>query len=449
MVRVHSFLFCLLLSVPVFAQNQTTIPYTRAQLEAKQKEIMASIHETEEQLEDIKKDKNATMAQLRALQNKLAQRQSLISNINDELDDIDKTIRSSSKEVGSLKLKLDQLKIRYAQSIRYAYETRSSFDMLAFLFSSADFNDAMRRMKYLKWFREFRKEQVEQIRLTQAQLQHKIGTLNTEKAQKEELVTTQVQQKQQLQKDAEQTNEVMQELKGKEGKLLKDIEKNRVITARIDKAINQMIEREMAEAEKRAEAAAAKRAAPVAAKPSTSGKAGTGDDVNLPRVAPRPRATGETGPLMLTPTDEALASNFEGNKGKLYWPVEKGYISDHFGTHPHPLAPKVMIDQKGVDIQTTANASVRTVFDGTVTNVFSVGGSHQIVMIEHGNYITVYNNLTNVSVKKGQSVSTRQAIGEAANNDEDVPTVNFQIWKYTGKNKTLNLNPEQWLGRAR
>ena len=169
MVRVHSFLFCLLLSVPVFAQNQTTIPYTRAQLEAKQKEIMASIHETEEQLEDIKKDKNATMAQLRALQNKLAQRQSLISNINDELDDIDKTIRSSSKEVGSLKLKLDQLKIRYAQSIRYAYETRSSFDMLAFLFSSADFNDAMRRMKYLKWFREFRKEQVEQIRLTQAQ----------------------------------------------------------------------------------------------------------------------------------------------------------------------------------------------------------------------------------------------------------------------------------------
>jgi len=249
--------------------------------------------------------------------------------------------------------------------------------------------------------------------------------------------------------DDEQTNEVMQELKGKEGKLLKDIEKNRVITARIDKAINQMIEREMAEAEKRAEAAAAKRATPVAAKPSTSGKAGTSDDVNLPRVAPKPRATGETGPLMLTPTDEALASNFEGNKGKLYWPVEKGYISDHFGTHPHPLAPKVMIDQKGVDIQTTANASVRAVFEGTVSNVFSVSGSRQIVLIEHGNYYTVYNNLSNVSVKKGQKVSTREVIGNAANNDEDIPTVNFQIWKSSGKGNPATLNPEPWLGKVR
>ena len=445
-MRFFTLIFCLLLSLNAAAQNQTQSLYTRAQLEAKRKEITDAIHETEEQLAAIKKDKNATMAQLRALQNKLAQRQNLISTINDEMDDIDKTIRSSSKEVGSLKQKLEQLKVRYAQSIRYVYETRSSYDMLAFLFSSADFNDAMRRMKYLKWFREFRKEQVEQIRLTQAQLQHKIGALNTEKAQKEELVNTQVQQKQELLKETNQTNQVIQELKGKEGKLMSDIEKNRATTARINKAINQMIEKEMAEAEKRAAVAAAAKPKP----DEKTAKTASDADVNLPRVPYRPKApAAEAGTLLLTPTDEALASNFEGNRGKLYWPVEKGYISDHFGTHPHPLAPKVIIDQKGVEIQTSANAPVRTVFDGTITNVFSVGGSQQIVMVEHGNFFTVYSGLSSISVKKGQQVTTRQTIGEAGVNEEGIPTISFQIWKSNGKKgSAVNLNPEQWLGRA-
>jgi septal ring factor EnvC (AmiA/AmiB activator) len=450
-MRFFSLFVCLILSFHAIAQTQTQSLYTRAQLEAKRKEISEQIHETEQQLYAIKKDKNATMAQLRALQNKLSQRQNLISTINDEMDDINKTIQSSSKEVGSLKQKLEQLKVRYAQSIRYAYETRSSYDMMAFLFSSADFNDAMRRMKYLKWFREFRKEQVEQIRLTQAQLQHKIGALNTEKAQKEELVQTQVQQKQELLKETDQTNLVINELKGKEGKLMKDIEKNRQINNRIDKAIQTYIEREMAEAEKRGQDAEKRAAANSRASEGKTAKTtGNEGEVNLPRMAPKPKAPRPEAPtLLLTPTDEALASNFEGNKGKLYWPVEKGYITDHFGTHPHPLAPKVMIENSGIDIQTTEGAQVHAVFDGTVTSVFSIGGSQQIVMIQHGNYCTVYNNMETVSVKKGQQVTTRQVIGIVGKNEESSPTINFQIWKYIGKNKTLKMNPEVWLGRAR
>jgi septal ring factor EnvC (AmiA/AmiB activator) len=452
-MRIALFIFCLLLSAATNAQVQTQSLYTKAQLEAKRKELQDAIRETENQLEAIKQNKNATMGQLRALQNKLSQRQNLIVNINDELSDIDKDIRSSSNEVQTLKQKLDQLKTRYAQSIRYAYSTRSSYDMMAFLFSSRDFNDAMRRMKYLKKFRDFRKEQVEEIRITQGQLQRKIGTLNATKAQKDELLITQVQQKEALLKETDQTNQVIQDLKGKESQLMKDIEKNRQIANRVNKAINDIIQREIAKAAKLAEEEAKRKAAeearanpgaaparPVAGNPATN---------NPSNVNPRIRAPKAEAPSLLsTPTDVALAANFEGNKGKLYWPVDKGYITDHFGTHPHPLAPKVLIENNGIDIQTEPNATVKAVFEGTVSAVVYVDGQKKMVMVQHGNFFTVYNNLESTSVKKDQHVNTNQPIGTVAVNDEGEPTIKFQIWKVVGKSGTTKLNPELWIGRA-
>ena len=157
-MRKCCLIFCLLLSLATRAQQPQSGQglYTKAQLEAKRKEIQDAINETEQQLEEIKKNKTATISQLRSLQYKLAQRQNLISNINEEMDGIDHTIVASSKEILTLKQKLAMLKVRYAQSLRYAYQTRSSYDMIAFLFSSSDFNDAVRRMKYLKKFRALR-----------------------------------------------------------------------------------------------------------------------------------------------------------------------------------------------------------------------------------------------------------------------------------------------------
>lgn len=413
-------------------------------LEARRRAIQAAIDETERQLEAIKSDKKATMGQLRALQNKLADRQRLIGNINDELNNIDRDIRISAREVTTLKQKLEVLKTRYAQSIRYAYSTRSSYDMLAFLFSSRDFNDAIRRMKYLKKFRDFRKYQATQITQTQVQLGQKIGTLNAEKKQKDELLNTQVKQKQVLQAETEQTNQVVQELKSKESKLLADIEKNNKIKARINKAINDLIAIEMTKAANEAKRANASSKSNI----KTSDKEGPDEAVNKD-VKSRPRERPEV-ELMLTPEDVALAGSFEGNRGRMYWPVEKGYITDHFGVHPHPLAPKVQIDQPGIDIQTGENATVRCIFDGTVTNVFSVsGGNSQIVMVKHGNYFTVYSGLSSISVRKGDEVSAKQALGRVAINEEGLPVVNFQVWKSDGKRGNVKLNPEQWIGKAR
>ena len=452
-MRITCFILCFLLSVTAIAQQkQVQYSMTKEQLEVERKKIQDAINETQQQLDAIKNDKKATMSQLRALQNKLADRQRLIGVINQQMGDIDNTIKSSSKEVGSLKQKLEQLKVRYAQSIRYAYETRSSYDMLAFLFSSSSFNDAMRRMKYLKTFREFRKQQVEQIRVTQNQLQHKIGVLNAEKAQKDELLNNQVQQSVALKQDAEQANEVIKDLKGKESQLLKEIENNRKKTANINKAINYYIEAEMAKAAKAAEEEAKKKEAAIAkANPVVKPAKATSEPTNNNPPAnytPRPKAETTAPTLLLTPTDVALAANFEGNKGKLYWPVEKGYIIEHFGVHPHPIEVKVEVDCPGINIQTDENAAVRTVFDGTVSKVFSITGSAWIVMIQHGNYFTVYNGLSSVSVKEGQQVNTKQVIGRVANNDENIPSVMFEIWKSGGKKSQIKLNPEAWIGKA-
>ena len=452
-MRITFLILCLLVSVASVAQPQVQYTQTKAQLEVKRRELMDAIKETENDLERVKNDKKATLAQLTSLQNKLAERQKLSGVINDEMSNIDNIIKSSSKEIDALRQKLELLRVRYAQSIRYAYETRSSYDMLAFIFSSNDFSDAMRRMKYLKKFREFRKKQVDQIKVAQEQLQQKIGILNAEKAKKDELLNTQVQQKQVLVKETDQTNQVMQELKGKEGELMKEIEKNRKIAVRVNRAINDMIEREMAKAAKEAEEKerqrqAAELAKANAAKPAKPTAAETAENTK-PEIAPRPRVVAPSKTLLLTPDDIALANNFEGNRGKLYWPVEKGYIIDHFGTHPHPLAPKVMIDNSGIDIQTTDGATVRAVFEGTVSKIFSTVGSQQIVMIKHGNYFTVYNGLSSVSVKVDQHVSTKQAIGQVGKNDEEVPVINFQIWKSNGKKSQVKLNPEAWIGKPR
>ena len=437
-MRISSFLVVVLLPFCAAAQQQSYTPPTKAQLETKRKEIMDAINETERQLDAIKNDKKATMGQLRALQNKLAERQSLISNINDELEDIDKTIRLSSKEVVTLKQKLEQSKVRYAQTLRYAYTTRSSYGMLAFLFSSPDFNDAMRRMKYLKKFRDFRKQQVEQIRTTQAELQHKIGTLNAEKAQKDELLNTQVQQKQVLVKETDQTNQVVKELRGKESELLKKIEENRKANARINKAISQIIEREVVRATKAAAAEAkANPPAKTESEPLPPGH----------HAAPRPKVVRDESPLLVTPRDVALSGSFEDTKGRLSWPVEKGSITSKFGVHPHPLAPQVMMENTGIDIRTSADAPVRAVFEGTVTSVNMVDGN-PMICIKHGNYFTLYNNLASASVKTDQHVTANQTIGTVANNEFGEPTVKFQIWKITRKG-SVSLNPEQWIGKAR
>ena len=159
---------------------------------------------------------------------------------------------------------------------------------------------------------------------------------------------------------------------------------------------------------------------------------------NIVKPKPRPAAVN----LSLTPEAAALSSNLESNRGRLPWPVEKGFISENFGRHPHPVAEKVMVENNGIDITTAVGAGVRSIFDGTVSKVFSIDGSSWNVIINHGRYFTVYSGLSSVSVKKDQQVKTKQAIGAVGASDEGGAILNFQIWKDSNK-----MDPAAWIAR--
>ena len=249
-MRIFQILIFCLLSVTVLAQQSSS---NRADLEKRRESILQSIRETQEQLEQTKQNKKVSLAQLRALQSKLAERQKLIGNINQEISAINKNIQYSSKEIGQLRQNLDMLKVRYAQSIRYAYKNRTSYNMIAFLFSSTDFNEAIRRLKYLKKYRDYRKEQADQIRLTQSKIEKKLGILNSEKSQKDVLKLAQEQQKMEVEKEANETDKVVKELKGREKELAGSIAKNQKSLKQLERTIQNLIQREIELARKREE----------------------------------------------------------------------------------------------------------------------------------------------------------------------------------------------------
>jgi murein DD-endopeptidase MepM/ murein hydrolase activator NlpD len=398
---------------------------------------------------------------------------------------IDGNIKNSTHEVGQLRSNLEVLKMRYAQSVRYAYKSRSSSNMLAFLFSSSDYNDAMRRLKYLKRYRDYRKQQAEEIRMTQGRIEHKIGVLNNEKSQKDMLLAAEEQQRRVLQQEAAETNNVVKELKGREKQLVADIEKNRKAAKQVERAVSAIIAREIEEQRKRAmeearrtaiaeearrKAEDASRAAAAnnyggvrlntgsGAKPSNTntpnppanntaaGRTTTPSSsvtANVPAV--RPRRVSSPVDLTMTPEAQALSNSFAANRGKLPWPVERGTITGYFGPHKHPVA-NVTIDNNGIDIQTSAGAAARAVFEGTVTSVFPVPGSGLNVLVTHGGYFTLYSNLASASVSKGQQVHTKQTIGTVGTNDEGLPMINFQIWKTAGRGSN-KLDPAGWIAR--
>lgn len=454
----------------------------RAELERRRQAILASIRESQDLLAETKKNKNATMSQLRALQAKLDARMRLINNINQEMQQINGSIASSSKDVDQLQSNLETLKMRYAKSIRYAYRTRSSSSMLAFLFSATSYNDAMRRLKYLKRYRDYRQRQAEEIRSTQERLVHKIGVLNSEKQQKDMLLTAEEQQRKVLQLETSETNNVVKELKTKEQQLIKDIEKNRKAAKQVERAVAAIIQREIEEQRRKAQEEARKQAAAEAARrqaeeqkraaaannyggvklqtgsasrEAASGSAGSGGTTPrttasgttpAPSVPARPKPkTSAPVNLDLTPEAQALSNSFAANRGRLPWPVERGTIVGYFGPHKHPVA-NVTIDNNGIDIQTGSSATVRAVFEGKVTGEFYVPGSGQNIIITHGDYFTVYANLASVSVHRGQMVSTKQSIGTVGLNDEGLPVLNFQIWK-SGAKGAAKLNPSQWIAQ--
>lgn len=408
------FVFLILLALPCITLSQDR----KVNLQQEKKQIEADIAYTNKMLSETRSNQKSSLDKLTILQQNIRQRQRLINNISSELVLLGIEIEQTSDSIFTLGVELKKLKEEYAQMIYYAYRNKNSYDRLVFIFSSEDFNQAYRRIKYFQQYSAYRQTQAELITKTQEDLQIKELQLEHQKQEKEGLLSQEVSERKQLEASKGEVDRTISDLSQKEKELKASLRKKQREVAVLDKAIADIIAEEIRLAEERARAAAA------AANTSTS--------------------TGSSG-YALTPEDKLLSENFASNKSKLPWPTERGVISSTFGEHQHPDLPRIKVKNNGIDILTAEGEYARAVFSGVVTRVISVPNFNNVVIIRHGEFLTVYSNLDEVLVSKDQQVETKQRIGTVYTNTSEKKTeLHFEIWKA----KDL-MNPTYWLSKKK
>ncbi|WP_205500543.1 murein hydrolase activator EnvC family protein [Rufibacter psychrotolerans] len=414
---------------------------SKAQLEREKNANLKRIQEANRILQQTAQKKQASLGQLNVIKEKITVQKGVINNISSEIQYLNRDLRTTEEKVADAQTDLQKLKKEYSRLIYAASKTANSYNKLMFLFASDSFNQMMRRMRYLRQYTEARKQQAAAIEALQQKLNGQLNTLSSQKQQKKSLLNVQLKENQNLLSMHDQQDQVIQQLSLQEQSLKQEVEQRQKAVRQLDKLIAAIVREEIARAARAAEAAARAKAAREAA--AAAAKAG--------KPAPKPAASGNAGStakttvsrtdrVTLTPEAALLSSNFAGNKGRFAWPVERGFISQRFGRQAHPVLKGVVVENRGIDIQTGANEQVRAIFGGKVLAVHTIPGMNNIVMVQHGEYFTVYAKLRSVSVTEGQEISTKQTIGTVYTDAEGTSELQFQIWK----NQT-NLNPQGWL----
>ncbi len=353
-------------------------------------------------LKETDQNSKTSINRLSILEQKIHLQESLISNINSELGYLDTTIVRSSQNLDSLSADLNLIKNRYAEMIRYARRNQNQNNQLVFLLSADDFNQAYKRFIYLKQYADYRRTQAEEITKLKEQLGVLVTNLNKKKLDKQQLLSAKINQSEKYAKQKTEQKEYYSALQKKDKDLRKKLENQQKIAAKLEQEIEKII---------------AEEARKIAAKAAKT-----------PGVKPSPER-------------KILSDDFSMNKGKLPWPLQRGLITDHFGEHPDLVLKHVIKRNSGIDITTQSGSKARAVFKGEVTKVLALSGNWAIIL-RHGSYLTVYSNLSSVSVQVGQKVETKQEIGTVfTDKDDDNKTVlKFQLWYENSK-----LDPEKWI----
>jgi len=424
MKKISLYLISFLIVLSSFGQS-------REELERKRKEIQDEIAQLQKSQSEIQKNKKASIGQLSMIQSKIKKRYAVINNINDQVKLIDNSIFTNNREIFRLKKQLDTLKGQYANTIVYAYQNRSSYDMINFIFSATSFNDAIRRVSYLKSYRSYREDQVANINKTSLLLEQRILTLSASKKEKSQVLQLQTKEMKTLEDEKKEQSSFVLKLKAREKELQKEMAAKKRLDRNLQNAIAAIVKREIENARKRAEEEARKAAAVAKANEAKTNPATT-------TTAPKPATTRKTNVLENTPEVTKLSVNFEQNKHNLPWPVDKGNISSRFGKRKIE-GTSLFEDNIGLTIATVEGASVKAVFEGIVSAIYDVAGS-QTVTIKHGKYFTTYYNLSSVSVSKGQEVKMGQSLGKAGVNDDGDGEILFVV-----NIESKFSDPEQWL----
>lgn len=442
---------------------------SKAQLERERQNNLQQIQQASQALNQTQEKKKVSLGQLHAIKEKLTEKKEVIQGISTQLHGIETNVHQTTRQVLQTQQTLHELKAEYARLLYTASKTANGFNRLMFLFASDSFNQFALRLRYIRQYTEERQRQAARIVGTQQRLHQQLSGLTQQQQRKSSLLTSQLHENKNLLSLKSREDDMVQQLSQQEQGLRQELEARRQSVVRLDNLIAERVREEIARAARAARLAAraaARREAAVAAA-STARRAANARSAAHPRhdteTAPPSEADNATATaapesdvaetaaetaadrravrIVLTPATAELSSSFAGNRGRLPWPVGRGFISQRFGRHPHPVLKNVTVENRGIDIQTDAGAPVRACFDGKVLTIANIAGMNTIVMIQHGDFFTVYAKLRGVTVHEGQRVSAREVIGTVATDAEGTSEVQFQVW-----HNSANLNPETWLG---
>lgn len=440
MIKLFKYIICILLtvfSITVFAQN-------RSELEKKHKKTQEEIKYTNSLLKKTQRDKKISMNQLMILNKKINVRQELVNTITNEVQSLDGKINENQQNINNLETNLQHLKDNYAKMIVFAYKTKTSYDKLMFILSAKDFNNAYRRLKYLQQYADFRKKQMEAIVSTKQELSQKVNDLQTKKNDKENLLNEEKQETNQLTSEKVEQAQMLKTLKSKEKELSNKLAEQKLADQKLKSIINNIISEEIRKAEvaRKEKALKEKRRKEKELKEQIA-KNNSKVELNNNTVKPIVEVKTKTLSVFnLTPAEQIVSNKFDANKGKLPWPIERGVITSTYGEHEHPVLKGIKIKNDGIYISTTQGSSARAIFDGVISKIISIPGKNKTIIIRHGDFLTVYSNLKEVSVNVGEKVKTKQKIGIVFtdNEDENKTIIELQIW-----HGTIKQNPEYWL----
>jgi septal ring factor EnvC (AmiA/AmiB activator) len=401
------FLFLVLIvALPSFAQK-------RKKLENQRKKLIQEIRVTTNLLQKTKKTKKATLERFLTLQKQIKKRQKLIQTLNEEINFTNKSINRSVDVVGFLEDDVARLKEEYSEMLRMAYRQKLNKSHLLFIFSSGSFNEAFRRWQYLKQYDGYRQKQSRLILETQNTLNTKVVSLEERKVEKQKLLKSEERQAKLLRAERVAKDELLEKLKGDESRLTGDLRAKEKAKEKLNVAIENIIRDEMARRRREERNSA------------------TAGNSNSSKKSDR------------TVAENAVTKGFLQLKGRMPWPVSKGVITSYFGKQAHPTIKTIEITNNGIDIQTDANAEVRAIHRGKVIGKQFIPGHDYMVILQHGNYYTVYSHLEEVFVQKGETVKGRQVIGKVSTDGTTRSSeVHFEVWK-----EKVRLNPTHWVRR--
>ena len=394
----------------------------REKLEKRKAQILKEIQEKEIMLQEVKSKEKSVTNQLQLQTEKIKLKEKLISTTEKQKKLLNDDMYLNQLSINRLKKELATLKEDYSEMIVKSFKSRSEQSRAMFLLSSQNFLQAYKRAQYMKQYASYRKTQGEEIQHKSVELIGHNEKLVVQKSEKQKLIAENEQEKQILEKEKQVQQEIAKSIKKDKKQIAAEIKKKQQESKNIDKQIDKLLRAAIAAANKKTATATAKK------NPKTTTAAET-------------KRTESATKIVLTAEGKIVADNFRANKGKLPWPVEKGFVSLGYGDQPHPVYKSLIVHNSGVEITTDSGANARAVFGGEVISVMVLSPVNKAVMIQHGDYFTVYQNLSNVSVSKGDKVSIKQSIGRIRTNGDSGKTV----LKFTISQNTTYNNPTTWL----